>query len=190
MFGSSVQWLCERWLPGGHAAVSRRTVRMAPTCLLENLPALGNVLYMPMHLEARHREMPRGLLVETLSLGPLLHTRRLVAASTITVEGPREWVECMDRHDRVCARLHLLPDTDYLAWDALLACAGPTRLSKPARRARHARPASAQLVRFHVRWLAGLSLLGAEITSEVPPLSRRLADQIARAEAVSLQLAS
>lgn len=189
MFGPSVQWLRECLLHASHSAISRCAVQVAPACLVEGLPALGNVLYMPARPHGRSLDMPPGLLVEARALAPLLQTRRLVAASTITVDGPREWIECMDRHDRVCARLHLLPDTDYLAWDALMACAGPTVLSKPARWSRHSRPASAQLLRFHTRWLGGLRVLGAEVTRQVSPLSCHLAGQIARAEAVPLQLA-
>src|SRR3546814_12231625 len=89
------------------------------------------------------RELPRGLLAEAMQLAPLLQTRRLVAASAITVEGPREWIDCVDREGRTCARLHLLPDTDYLAWDRLLACGEPMAAT-PARWLRHPRPASAR----------------------------------------------
>ncbi len=78
------------------------------------------------------RELPRGLLVEAMQLAPLLQTRWLLA-SMITVEGSRKWIECVDREGRCWARLYLLPDTDYLAWDRLRACGGPVPAARPAR---------------------------------------------------------
>jgi len=188
MFGLSVPWLRQRWPFAGHAAVCRCDVRVTPACLFESLPALGNVLYMPMAAKPA-RDMPVGMLVESPSLLPLLQTCRLVAASTITVEGPREWIECVDRKHHRLACLHLLPDTDYFAWDALLECARTMTAAKPAHGVGHVRPASARVLRFHLRGLAGLRVLGADDVVPVSPLSRRLAGQIARAEAVPLQLA-
>lgn len=188
MFVSLLHRLQDLRLQAATAPVSRRGLRMTPARLIAGLPALGNVLYVPMRPGGSTvRELPRGLLVEAMQLVPLLQTRWLMAASMITVEGPREWIECMDREGRACARLHLLPDTDYLAWDRLLAGDGPMPAVKPAHWLRHPRPASAQVLRFHTRRLAGLDVLGAEATAAVSPLSRQLAGRIARAEAVSLQ---
>jgi hypothetical protein len=186
MFGPLVHRLLQ-----ATTTISRHGLRVSPARLLASLPALGSVLYVPMRPgNMTAWEMPRGLLVEALQLAPLLQTCRLVAGSTITVEGPREWIECLDRQGQVCARLHLLPDTDYLAWDRLLASDEPVTVSKPGCWPRHAQPASARVLRFHTRRLAGLDVLGAEVISRVSPLSRQLAGQIARAEAVPLQLAS
>ena len=188
MFVSLVHRLQDLRLQAATAPVSRRGLRVTPVRLIAGLPALGNVLYVPMRPgSSTVRELPRGLLVEAMQLAPLLQTRWLMAASMITVEGPREWIECMDREGCVCARLHLLPDTDYLAWDRLLAGDGPMPAAKPAHWLRHPCPASAQVLRFHARRLAGLDVLGAEATAVVSALSRQLAGRIARAEAVPLQ---
>ncbi|KRE85435.1 hypothetical protein ASG75_07530 [Rhodanobacter sp. Soil772] len=185
MFVSLVHRLQDLRLQAATASVSRRGLRMTPARLIAGLPALGSVLYVPMRPGGSTvRELPRGLLVEAMQLVPLLQTRWLMAASMITVEGPREWIECMDREGRACTRLHLLPDTDYLAWDRLLAGGEPMPASKPAR---WLRPASAQVLRFHTRRLAGLDVLGAEATAAVSPLSRQLAGRIAHAETVPLQ---
>lgn len=167
-------------------SISRRDMRVTPAELAAGLPSLGNVLYVPMR--SHDWKMSRGLLVEAMQLAPLLQTRRWVAGCMITVEGPREWIECVDGYDRACARLYLLPDTDYLAWDSLLAGGEP--MAAPVTLSRHSPPANAQVLRFHVRRLAGLDVLGAEASEEVSPLSRQLAGHIARAEAVPLQLAS
>lgn len=187
MFGPWVHRLQAFRLHATAPSVSRRGMRVTVAELAAGLPSLGNVLYVPMQPQgAKDWKMSRGLLVEALQLAPLLQTRRLVAGCMITVEGPREWIECLDGQDRACARLYLLPDTDYLAWDSLLIHGEPTTL--PARQSRHAHPANAQVLRFHARRLAGLDVLGAEASEEVSPLSRQLAGHIARAEAVPLQL--
>jgi hypothetical protein len=166
--------------------VSRRCVRMTPATLMEALPALGGVLYMPMLPHASSTWIvPHGVLLEAMQLAPLLQVQALVAASMIGVDGPREWVECLDRAGRTCARLYLLPDTDYLVWDALLASGAS--MPDPSRRFCHSRPASAQLLRFHRRRLAGLDVLGAETVTRASPLSNQLAGHIARAEALLWQ---
>jgi hypothetical protein len=174
-------------------ATSRRCWRVSPAMLLRYLPPLGSVLYLPMQPRVSAiEEIPRGLLVETMQLAPLLRTHYLVAASAITSEGPREWIECVDRHGHLCARLYLLPDTDYLAWDALppsaeamtVSTTAPMHASWP----RNTRSVSAHLLRFHWRQLAGLDVLGAEAAVPVSMLSRHLVGQVAGAEAVSLRL--
>ena len=159
--------------------------------LLRYLPPLGSVLYLPTQSRmSAIEEMPRGLLVARMQLAPLLQTHYAVAASTITSEGPREWIECVARHGHLRARLYLLPDTDYLAWDALPAGAEAT--TRPAlmlvRWPRNTRSVSAHLLRFHWRQLGGLDVLGAEAATQVSSLSRHLVGQVAAAEAVSLQL--
>lgn len=187
MFSPLSRRLQELSPQGAATAICGRHLRLSPAQLVEGLPSLGCVLYVPMRAcRSSVREIPPGLLLQMPLLAPLLLFRRLVAAGSITVEGPREWIECVDRSGCACARLYLLPDTDYLAWDALLACAGPA-ITMPASRRPHASgPVGAQLLRFHARWLAGLQVLGAElVTGRVSPLSRQLAGLIARAEAAS-----
>ncbi|MFA6228878.1 MAG: hypothetical protein WC617_01725 [Rhodanobacter sp.] len=165
-------------------AVSRRHLRLSPARLLAGLPALGDVLYLSSHAGgAQLRELPQGVLLESICLAPLLQCVSLLAASAITVEGPQEWIECQDADGRTCARLCLLPDSDYLAWDALHAGACSTTAGVPAPPARPWRPANAHLLRFHARGLAGLQVLRAETSSNLSPLSRQVAGRIARDDA-------
>lgn len=172
-------------------AIHWRCLRTTLAQLVERLPELGSVLYVPMRPDGTLlREWPRGLLVDMMQLAPLLQTRSLVAAGTITSEGPREWIECLDREGRGCARLHLLPDTDYLAWDRLLEHGRAAPGNRPSRRLRQPRPVYAKVLRFHARRLGGLVVLGAEPCLPISPLGRQVAGQIAQAEAVPLQLAS
>ena len=188
MFSPLLYPLQGRCLHAAGAVISRRCLRLAPAQFVGGLPALGSVLYVPMRpCMSSIWEMPTGLLVETMQLAPLLQIRWLVAASSITSEGPREWIECVNRDGHQCARLHLLPDTDYLAWDALLASGEPATAPSPPRWPRDPRRASAQVLHFHVRRLAGLHVLGSEGAPRISMLGRHLAVQIAHAEAVSLQ---
>jgi hypothetical protein len=188
MFSSLLYRLQGRCLHAAGTVISRRCLRLAPAQFVGGLPALGSVLYVPMRPRMSSTwEMPTGLLVEMMQLAPLLQVRWVVAASSITSEGPREWIECVDREGHQCARLHLLPDTDYLAWDALLASGEPMPVPRPAHWPRDPRPASAQLLHFHMRRLGGLHVLGGEGTPRISILGRHLAAQIAHAEALSLQ---
>jgi len=173
-------------------ATSRPCWRMAPAVLLRHLPSLGNVLYLPTSPSLLAIEEPtRGLLVETMRLAPLLRTRYLAAASVITSEGPREWIDCVDRLGQRCARLYLLPDTDYLAWDALSNTTATMTSTDPAIQhasvLRHTKSASAHVLRFHWRQLAGLDVLSAEAATQISALSEHLIGQVAAAEAVPLR---
>ncbi|MEO7066324.1 MAG: hypothetical protein ABI114_05420 [Rhodanobacter sp.] len=189
MFGS----LIYRWLFPTHdagAAVVRRVGRAVPSAMFRALPALGCVLYMPMPpmpLPWRASGMARGLLVDDVQLMPLLQVRWLVAATVVTTDGPREWLDCLDARGALCARLYLLPDTDYVAWDALLPLDDGVAPCLLPCLSQHLRPVSAQCVRFRSRRLAGLSVLGVDASTCLSPLGRQLANRVARAEALTLQ---
>lgn len=178
MFSPLLRQLQELCLRPAGANTCRRRLRLAPASLIEALPALGSVLYMPLAAcGPAMPEMPRGVLVEALQLAPLLQVRWLMASSVITVDGPREWIDGIDRTGCPCMRLHLLPDTDYLAWDSLLARGEPAT-AMPAPGTQRARAAAAYMLRFHRRRLAGLEVLGCEVASGLSPLSRQLAERI------------
>lgn len=183
MFSPLIHRLQECCLPVDTPAISRRWLRLAPAWLARHLPALGSVLYEPMQSgRAAGWKLPRGLLVESMPLILLLQGQRLAAVSMITVEGPREWIECVDGDDRLRARLHLLPDTDYLAWDALLDRAEPACAPKSTRWSHACQSAGVQLLRFHLHRLAGLGVLSGEAVNRVSPLSEQLVERIVRAE--------
>ena len=163
------------------AATCRSWLCLSTARWLAGLPALGNVLYAPsaMPRMLRGRPLP-GLLVESADLAPLLHTRTLAFASAVTADGPREWMECRDAQECLLARLYLLPDTDYLAWDAL--CAGADIAAAGARADAFASPpAAVRVLRFRLRrFAAGLKLLGADAVASTSPLGRDVAARIAR----------
>jgi hypothetical protein len=115
----------------------------------------------------------------------LLRVHWLVAASVIGSDGPHEWLECRARDGRLCARLHLLPDSDYLGWDALLAAGAPVP-AMGRRRPDDERLAAAQLLDFRCRQLAGLEVLEALPAVGVSALGGGIARGIARAEGLAL----
>lgn len=180
MFSSWLRQRQARCPQASGTSICQRRLRITPQLLVAALPALGSVLYMPLAAcEQDLSAMPRGLLVETPQLALLLRVHWLMVASVIAVDGPREWVDGIDRTGRPCVRLHLLPDTDYLGWDRLLACGEPVFAGAPAP---HLRALDAYPLRFHQRPLAGLDVLRGEAVTALSPLSRRLAGQIAWAD--------
>lgn len=175
----------------GTGSINRCSVPMLGIELASRLPLLGSVLYLPAP-GSMQQDLPvsSGWLVARRELAPLFGTRELLASSMIGADGPREWIDCMDGLGRPCARLHLLPDTDYLAWDALLAdsCSLP---SVPMRLERLAcRAASATLLHFRHRQLGALQLLENVPLAQVSALGRGIARDVARAAAVELEPAA
>lgn len=166
------------------AEVERRWLRITPRLLARRLPAAGPVLYLPCAMPAP-ADLSTGLLAGCRELASLLCVHWLVAACAIGSDGPHEWLECRTRDDRLCARLHLLPDSDYLGWDALLAAGVPVHAAYRQRRGDE-RVAAAQLLEFRYRRLAGLEVLEALPAARVSALGGGIARGIARAEGLAL----
>lgn len=166
-------------------AVERRWLRIAPPQLARRLPAAGCVLYLPCMPSAEVDPIAPGLLAGSLELAPLLRVYWLVAASAIGSDGPHEWLECRARDGRLCARLHLLPDSDYLGWDALLTAGVPVHAAA-GQRPDDERIETAQLLDFRCRRLAGFDVLDARPAVRVSTLGGRIAHGIARAEGLAL----
>jgi len=168
-----------------------RWLRMAPDALASRLPLLGSVLYLPMHAtEASAGHGARGWLADRVELVPLLHTHYLLAMCAIGVDGPREWIECIDAGGRLRARLHLLPDTDYLAWDVLLSTGEPIAAPDFGRVQRPFRAACVRLFGFRHRRLGGFDVLSCTETVRLSALGQGIACEVARAEALELSRAS
>lgn len=165
------------------SAASRRRLGLSSVQWLAALPALGDVLYLCNRVGSPTRDEVRpGALVESIELAPLLQWRSLEAVTEITRNGPREWIECLAAEARIAARLYLLPDTDYLAWDALHAGAIPLSCEGPGAGAATWSPARVQLLRFRTRRVGGLEMLGCDSASDISSLSRQLAGRLARDE--------
>lgn len=168
--------------------ISRTSVRMSGPELASRLPLLGGVLYLPACASSRPtRDVAPGWLVTREDLAPLLQTEELRASSMIGADGPREWIDCFAASGAFCARLHLLPDTDYLAWDALLA-RGTSLPAAPVCSAEVAcKAAIAELLCFRTLRMASLDVLDTLPLGQLSLLGRGIARDVARAAAVALE---
>jgi hypothetical protein len=161
--------------------ISRCTVPMSGITLAAYLPLLGSVLYLPARMPTFDREpLPRGWLVASHELAPLLQVEELRVSSMIGANGPREWIDGMTADGHFCARLHLLPDTDYLAWDALLEHASPLPAAPICPSALSCPAGDASIVCFRTRQFAGFDVLDATPLRQVSMLGHDIAREAAR----------
>lgn len=168
-------------------SISRCRVPMPGPELAARLPMLGSVLYLPAHCAEQHSwPLPTGWLASRCELAPVLRTERLIVSSMIGADGPREWIDCIDGQGSFCARVHLLPDTDYLAWDALLAGGEPLPATPLCPDRVACRAASAELVCFRTRRMGALDLLETVPLGQLSRLGRDIACEAARTAAVEL----
>ncbi|MBB6242824.1 MULTISPECIES: hypothetical protein [unclassified Rhodanobacter] len=166
---------------------SERCLRTTPTALVQWLPLLGSVLYVPsrMHADSSAR-LPNGLLSESPLLTPLLRTSYLRVLGMVSADGPREWIECLDVRGEILAELHLLPDTDYLAWDNLPSESVTIDSVPRYGRARMFRGAATHLIRFRCQSLATITCLGEALPPRISSLGRVIAQAIAGAQPLLL----
>ena len=187
-------------------APTPRVDRLAPLDigrLAEALPTLGAVLW----LERRDRRTrpvramigARGvLLIDHPALVAFARCSAISAHSAVTPQGPREWLCLRDGDGEAQAKMFLLPDTDYLAWDEMTASSALEAPTAPAQRW-HAHSAflRSALARFGAGWRARLltfdlkrqpwlRTLGACPPLKISLLGLELARNIARAEGAEL----
>ncbi|WP_130619522.1 hypothetical protein [Dyella amyloliquefaciens] len=168
-------------------SISRCLVSMQGPELAARLPMLGSVLYLPARCAAQHSwSLPAGWLASRCELAPVLRIEQLIVSSMIGADGPREWIDGVDGQGNFCARVHLLPDTDYLAWDALLAGSEPLPATPLCPDHVACRASSAELVCFRTRRLGSLELLETVPLGHLSTLGRDIAREAARTAAVEL----
>lgn len=184
MFG----WLSSFGVPSrARTAPTVHWLALAPRTLFQGLGQLGSVLYLAPPAPAAANLQNAGCLVESAELAPLLATRYVGLTSAITAEGPREWLDCVSGQGDTLARIYLLPDTDYLAWDGLFADALP--IDAPPRQAPDrawVRAARARVLSFSRRRLAGLELLASR-DARISTLGHGVARDIALSESVNIR---
>jgi hypothetical protein len=162
------------------AEPDERCVRVTPNALLQWLPLLGGVLYVPSCAPTEDGlRVSEGLLSESLLLTPLLYTRSLRVLGVVSADGPREWIDCLDARGEIVAQLHLLPDTDYLAWDNLPSESVAIDHAPRAGGWRMFHGAAAHLIRFRCQSLATMTCLGEALPPRISPLGRAVAQAIA-----------
>ena len=188
-------------LPASAAAVQSGIDMHA---LAEWLPRLGTVLWL--HREPTDSVFPRArltshgvLLLEHPALVALANCTGVRGRSSVTTHGPREWVD-FGADNGTLARLYLLPDTDCMAWDGMLAALGETEcVSSTTEQRWHAHRAfmrcafgrlrtswQARIVRLPLLRLPCLQVLGLCAARDVSSFGRRLAEAIAADEAARL----
>jgi hypothetical protein len=184
-----------------HEAASKRSLDLAS--LAEALPRLGAVLW----LDRQTRRSPstrvmlgaRGmLLLDHPVLATLSDCDTVTAHIAVTSFGPREWLCFRDAAGGAQGKMFLLPDTDYFAWDQMMA--GSDLVSSPAStRGWHTHAAfmrcalarigsgwRARLLRFDLQRLPWLRTLGACAPLRISLIGLELARSIARAEGAEL----
>ncbi|TBR40238.1 MULTISPECIES: hypothetical protein [Dyella] len=179
MFG----WLTRfPWCSRTHGAC-QRWLAFDPGQLAAHLPALGSVLYQWTR-DAEYDAMAptRGWLVQQPHLRAVVGVTHIQCVSMVGARGPREWFDCIDMAGQVRARIYLLPDTDYLAWDALMASGTPVQAPPSWRPTYSHRRATAKPVQFQCRTLPGLTLLQARRVEVLSTLGRDVAEECAGAE--------
>lgn len=193
--------------PLGNVATYEPRTRKASdldlAAFVEWLPRLGSVLWL--HRPKRDNIFPRArltgrgvLLLEHPDVAAFADATAIRAQSAVTPHGPREWLD-IDAGGATIARLYLLPDTDYLAWDAMRAALDPScSAAEPQRRwqahrtfmrcafARARCAWHARVVRLPLLRLPCLQVLGARDVETVSALGRQLAAAIAMDEHPSM----
>lgn len=168
------------------------------------LPRLGPVLWLERHppvIAPRRRIVDAHgiVLFGHPALAMLGRCDSVTAQFAVTAHGPREWLDFRDANATVQAKLFLLPDTDYFAWDRMLeGCARPPpRPAQPwhahaaflrSALARLGRSWCAHLVTFRFERILFLSVLDARTPARVSPLGLELARAIADSERAELCL--
>jgi len=170
--------------------------------LADALPKLGPVLWLDHRAAPDERATPRRngvVLFDHPALAVLARCASLVAHTAVTSMGPREWLCFRDSEGTTQAKLFLLPDTDYLAWDEMTAACrlATTPVAAPQRWTAHGAflrgafarvgaPWRARVVAFELRRLPWLRALGARSPLRVSLLGFELARAIARDETAEL----
>jgi hypothetical protein len=184
--------------PAGAITPYEPRTRKAPeldlATLVEWLPRLGTVLWMHRpqrdHVFPRARLTGRGvLLLEHPDMAAFADATAIRAQSAVNPHGPREWLD-IDAGNVTIARLYLLPDTDYLTWDAMRDALDHRSPPAEPRRwqahrtfmrcafARALRAWQARVVRLPLLRLPCLQVLGIRDAESVSALGRQLATAI------------
>ena len=170
--------------------------------LADALPKLGNVLWLergPSAAAPAPGLLPRGVvLLDHPALAVLARCSDVSACEAVTPNGPREWLAFASADGEPRAKLFLLPDSDFLAWDEMTAqCRSATTADAASRWSAHAaflRSAlarlaggwRARLLAFEQRRLPWLCTLDARPPLRISLLGLDLARAIARDEGAEL----
>lgn len=202
--GEHVAW--REAMPAKDSPATQTRCRSVPLDLAAATPwlsKLGAALWI--ERDARRRTSSRAMLgpgglvlLDHLTLNALAGSAAVAAHTELTSHGPREWLSFRDAANHTVAKLYLLPDTDYLAWDEMLAAMHlEARVEEPAPACPHvallrnalariAAPARARVILFEHRRLPWLQTLHARAPLRLSLLGIELARAIASSEGADL----
>lgn len=157
------------------------------------LPRLGSVLWIYRGRRKTSAMLGKQHATLTAQHPALLAFARCTAARlqvVVTSQGPRECVTFVDRDGEIQAKMFLLPDTDYLAWDGMLSTREyPAEQADTDQWQAPLRYLCAALARLGSRWHAmpvrfahGWPGLSANRADALSPIGTRLVQAIARDE--------
>ncbi len=128
-------------------AVAQRASPIAHDVLANWLPRVGSVLWIERGkcatgARSRADARPDGPALDHPACALLSRCTMASVHSVVTSQGPREWLCFIGADGAALAKMFLLPDSDYLAWDQM---ALALRLA-PAQMVAHAPPTHATLL--------------------------------------------
>ncbi|HET6431732.1 hypothetical protein [Dyella sp.] len=160
-----------------------RWLRPEPQRLARDLATLGPVLCLWSEPPQTASLASHRLLVAAPELQVLARPGFLCHACAVTADGPREWLTACDDAGVPRLQLHLLPDTDYLAWDGLVATAPELPSLGPPPSLRGSR---ARRLRFTLQPLGPCALLSVRNAGPAGALSWQTARSLAHGEGARL----
>lgn len=152
------------------------------------LADLGVVLYVYAQRESRTWLAPHAPWPARRELVGLVSAERVVASVAVDSDGPHECLRFLDDEGDTLASLWLLPDSDFLAWETLLAALpGEAIVRERGRREVPLRTSSARVLRLQRARVGGVELLDAQTPARLSVLGLASARRLALAEHATLE---
>lgn len=180
----------------GHAAPG--SLRLLPSAaaatpcrwhwLGDALADLGVVLYVYARRESRTWLAPQAPWPARRELVGLVSAERVVASVAVGSDGPHECLRFLDEGGATLASLWLLPDSDFLAWETLLAALPSDAIARdrPHLPDAPARSAQARVITLERSRVGGIDLLDAHAPRRLSILGLAQARRLALAERAHL----
>lgn len=152
------------------------------------LADLGVVLYVYAQRESRTWLAPHAPWPARRELVGLVAAERVVASVAVDSDGPHECLRFLDEAGDTLASLWLLPDSDFLAWETLLAALpGEAIVRERTRRDAPRRTSQARVLRLQRARVGGVDLLDAQTPTRLSVLGLGSARRLALAEHATLE---
>lgn len=153
------------------------------------LADLGVVLYVYTPHYERSWLAPQAPWPARRELLGLVAAERVVASVAVDSDGPHECLRFVDDAGDTRASLWLLPDSDFLAWETLLAALPGDAIARdrPRRPEAPTRRSQARVLTLQRARVGGVDLLDARVPSRVSVLGLASAHRLALAEHATLE---